>query len=138
MNNENLIEYMDKVEVLNKEISIYFNKETGVKKIVPTTYLLVGVDYFELTDQELEKARFDMLVDKDIEFETKMVKRPRVKYDITKIEADKNKLVDTEVKVNCIWNVSNSLKVKKTFNNKKEALELYDRINKPMFNKILN
>lgn len=138
MNNENLIEYMEKINILNKDVSEYYNKEIGVRKIVPTTYLIASVDYFELTDQELEKARFDMLVDKGVEFETKMVKRPRVKYDITKIEADKNKLVDTEVKVNCIWNVSNSLKVKKTFNNKKEALELYDRINKPIFNKILN
>ena len=129
MNNENIEEYMNKVKVFSKELSEYFNEETGVKKIIPTSYLLCGVDYMELTETELEQARFNQLIDKDIEFETKMVTRPKIKYEITKNEADKNKLVDSKVKVYCIWNVSNSLKLKKTFNNKEEALALYDKIN---------
>ena len=137
MNNESIIEYMDKIEVLSKEISEYYNEETGVRKIVPTSYLLCGVDYMELTEEELEKARFEMLIDKNIEFETKMAIRPKIKYEITKNEADKNKLVDSKVKVYCVWNVINSLKLKKSFNNKEEALELYNRINAPLLDKIL-
>lgn len=137
MNNESIIEYMDKVNVLSKEISEYYNEETGVRKIIPTSYLLASVDYIELTESELEQARFNMAVDKDVEYKTKMVIRPKIKYEITKNEKDKNKLVDTTVKVYCIWNVSNSLKLKKSFNNKEEALELYEKINQPILDKIL-
>lgn len=137
MNNESIEEYMSHVEVLTKEISEYYNQETGVRKIIPTSYLLCGVDYMELTETELEQARFNQLIDKDIEFETKMVVRPKIKYEITKIEADKNKLIDSEVKVYCVWNVSNSLKLKNSFNNKEEALKLYEKINQPILDKIL-
>lgn len=137
MNNESIIEYMNNVKILNKEISEYYNEETGVKKIIPTSYLICGVDYMELTDTELEQAKFNMVIDKDIEFKTKLVKRPKVKYEVTKNEEDKNKLIDSEVKVHCVWNVSNSLKLKKTFNNKEEALKLYDEINKPILETIL-
>ena len=137
MNNESIIEYMDHIKVLSKEISEYYNEETGVRKIVPTSYLLASVDYMELTKEELEKAQFNMVIDKDVEYNTKMVTRPQIKYEITKIEADKNKLVDSKVKVYCIWNVSNSLKLKKSFNNKEEALALYDKINTPILEKIL-
>ena len=137
MNNENIVEYMEKIKILSKEISEYFNEETGVKKIVPTSYLLCGVDYMELTEAELEQARFNMVVDKNVDFDTKMVVRPRPKYEITKNEEDKNKLIDSKVKVYCVWNVSNSLKLKKSFNNKDEALELYSKINEPILQEIL-
>lgn len=137
MNNESIIEYMNNVKILSKEISEYYNEETGVKKIIPTSYLICGVDYMELTDTELEQAKFNMVIDKDIEFKTKLVKRPKVKYEVTKNEADKNKLIDSEVKVHCVWNISNSLKLKKTFNNKEEALKLYEEINKPILDIIL-
>lgn len=137
MINESIIEYMSNVNILSKEISEYYNGEKGVRKIIPTSYLLASLDYMELTEAELEKAKFDMLVDKEIEFETKMVTRPRLKYEITKNEADKNKLVDSKVKVYCIWNVSNSLKLKKSFNNKEEAEELYHKINEPILNMML-
>lgn len=137
MNNENIIEYMGKVKILSKEISEYYNEETGVKKIIPTSYLICGVDYMELTDTELEQAKFNMVIDKDVEFKTKLVKRPKIKYEITKNEEDKNKLIDSEVKVHCVWNVTNSLKLKKTFNNKEEALKLYDEINQPILETIL-
>ena len=38
MNNESIEEYMSHVEVLTKEISEYYNQETGVRKIIPTSY----------------------------------------------------------------------------------------------------
>ena len=137
MNNESLVEYMSNVRLISKEISEYFNEEKGVRKIIPTSYLLCSLDYMELTEAELEKAKFDMLIEKDVDFDTKMVVRPRLKYEITKNEADKNKIVDSKVKVYCIWNISNSLRLKKTFNNKEEALRLYDKINKPILDIIL-
>ena len=129
---------MNNVRLISKEISEYYNEEKGVKKIIPTSYLLCSLDYMELTESELEKAKFDMVIEKNIDFDTKMVVRPRLKYEITKNEADKNKLVDSKVKVYCIWNLTNSLRLKKSFNNKEEALKLYDEINKPILDLILN
>lgn len=137
MINENIIEFMNNTKILSKEISEYYNEEAGVKKIIPTSYLLCNVDYMELTEEELEKAQFNMVIDKKVPYKSKMVTRPRPKYEITKNEADKNKLVDSKVKVYCIWNVSNSLKLKKSFNNKEEALELYENINQPILDEIL-
>lgn len=137
MNNESIIEYMSNVKLLSKEISEYYNEEKGVRKIIPTSYLLCSLDYMELTEAELEKAKFDMVIEKNIDFDTKMVVRPRPKFEITKNEADKNKLVDSKVKVYCIWNLTNSLRLKKSFNNKKEALELYNKINQPILDMIL-
>lgn len=137
MNNENIEEYMNKVTILSKEISEYYNEETGVKKIVPTSYLLCGVDYMELTEEELENAQFNMDIDKKVPYNSKITTRPKLKYEITKNEMDKNKLVDSKVKVYCVWNVSNSLRLKKSFSNKEEALELYNRINQPILDKIL-
>lgn len=137
MNNESIIEYMSNVKLISKEISEYYNQETGVRKPIPTSYLLASVDYMELTEAELEKAQFDMLIDKKVPYKSKMVTRPRIKYEVTKIEADKNKLIDSKVKVYCVWNVSNSLKLKKSFNNKEEALALFDKINTPLYELIL-
>jgi hypothetical protein len=137
MNNESIIEYMARVKILNKDLSEYFNEKAGVRKVIPTPYLLCSVDYMELTDTELEKAKFNMLIDKDVEYKSKIATRPQVKYEITKNEADKNKLVDTKVKVYQVWNVSNSLKLKKSFSNKEEALKLYDEINTPILEKII-
>lgn len=137
MNNESIVEYMSYVKLLSKEISEYYNEEKGVRKIIPTSYLLCSLDYMELSEAELEKAKFDMLVEKDVEFDTKMVVRPRLKYEITKNEADKNKIIDSKVKVYCIWNLTNSLRLKKSFNNKEEALELYNKINQPILDMIL-
>ena len=137
MNNENIEEYMGHIKILSKEISEYYNEETGVKKIIPTSYLLCGIDYMELTETELEQAQFNMVVDKKVPYKSKMVVRPKLKYEITKNEADKNKLVDSKVKVYCVWNVSNSLKLKKSFHNKEEAIELYNKINEPILQEIL-
>ena len=40
MINESIIEYMSNVNILSKEISEYYNGEKGVRKIIPTSYLL--------------------------------------------------------------------------------------------------
>ena len=66
MNNENIEEYMEHIRIINKDLSEYYNAEVGVKKIIPTSYLLCSLDYMELTDEELEKAKFNMIIDKNV------------------------------------------------------------------------
>jgi hypothetical protein len=59
-----------------------------------------------------------------------MTKRPVVKSSITHDKKDDTTLVDSEIKVYQIWNVTNGLNIKKSFTNKEEAIKLYDEINK--------
>ena len=125
---ENLIEYMEKVKTIDKNISEYEDNKKGVKYILPTPHLLVRVDYLELTDAEFKKAKFEEKID-NLECKTKMVDRPKSKYEVTKKEEDRYTIINSKVKVHEIWNVSNGLGFKKSFDNKEEALKLYEEIN---------
>ena len=136
MANENIEEYMEHINIMNKEIAEYANEYTGVRYIIPTAHLLVRIEYMELTKEELAQKEFQQEVDKNVEYKTKMVKRPKSKYEITKNKKDMYTLVDSEVMVHQAWNVINGLKVKKSFNNKEEAIELYMKINKPIIDLI--
>ena len=126
---ENLIEFMDKVTILNDKIGEYSDTKKGIKYIVPTSYLFARCDYLELTNDELKKEEFNQTVEHDIKFNYIETTRPMSKYEKTKNEADRFTIIDGKLKVNQIWNVSNGLKVFKTFNNKDEALKLCDEIN---------
>ena len=133
MKQENLSEFMKKVKLLNKDMGEYFDKETGVKFLIPTSYLWSRVDYLELTNDELKKEKFNQTIDnKDIKFNYISSTRPAPKYEVTKREEDKFVIVDTQVKVNQVWLVTNGLKYKETFNNKEDALKLLDSINEPL------
>ena len=61
-----------------------------------------------------------------------MVDRPKPKYEATKKEEDKYTIINSKVKVHEIWNVSNGLGFKKSFNNKEDAMKLYTEINTPI------
>lgn len=126
---ENIEEYMTKVNIQDKSISEYFDEEKGVKYIIPTTHLIARVDYLELTDTELMKAKFEQKVD-NLEYNTKMVDRPKSKYEVTKKEEDRYTIINSKVKVHEIWNVSNGLGIKQSFKIKDDALKLCDEINK--------
>ena len=128
---ENLIEYMGKIKIIDKNISEYEDKEKGVKYMLNTPSLLARVDYLELTDTEFNKAKFEQKVD-NLEYKTKMVDRPKSKYEVTKKEEDRYTIINSKVKVHEIWNVSNGLGFKKSFDNKEEALKLYVEINTPI------
>lgn len=126
---ENLTEYMGKVKIIDKNISEYEDTEKGVKYILPTPHLLARVDYLELTDTEFNKAKFEQKVD-NLEYKTDMVDRPKPKYEVTKKEEDRYTIINSKVKVHKIWNVSNGLGYKQSFDNKDQALELCNSINK--------
>lgn len=125
---ENLTEYMSKVTITNKDVSEYKDEDNGTRYIVPTGQLLGKLDYLELTEKELETAKYKLMVDKHIEYKTTMKDRPVIKSEITGKEKDKNTIVDSKVKVYQIWNVSNGLGVKQSFDNKEDAIKLYEDI----------
>ena len=123
---------MDKITILNKDLSEYYDKEKGVKYLVPNSYIWTRVDYYELTNDELKKAIFEETVDKIDGLNYINSTRRQSKYEITKREEDRWTIVNSKVKVNQLWVVSNGMKYKKTFNNKEEALKLLDKINEPL------
>lgn len=125
---ENLTEYMSKVTITNKDISEYVNEENGTRYIIPTGHLLGKVDYLELTEKELEQAKYKLLVDKHIDYKTTMSTRPVLKSDLTGKEKDKDTIVDSTIKVYQVWNVSNGLNIKQSFDNKEDAVKLYSDI----------
>ena len=129
MNNENIKEYMDKVHIINKDLAEYINEETGVKYMIPMSHLLARIEYTEASKNELDKLLFERAIDR-LEYNSKMAKRPVVKSTITHDKKDDTTLVDSEIKVYQIWNVTNGLNIKKSFTNKEEAIKLYDEINK--------
>jgi hypothetical protein len=125
---ENLTEYMKHITITNKDVSEYVNEENGTRYIVPTGQLLGKLDYLELTEKELEQAKYKLLVDKHIDYKTTMSTRPVLKSDITGKDKDKNTIIDSTVKVYQVWNVSNGLNIKQSFDNKEDAIKLYEEI----------
>lgn len=125
---ENLTEYMSKVTITNKDVSEYKDEDNGTRYIVPTGQLLGKLDYLELTEKELETAKYKLLVDKHIDYKTTMATRPVLKSDITGKDKDKNTIIDSTVKVYQVWNVSNGLNIKQSFDNKEDAIKLYEEI----------
>lgn len=125
---ENLTEYMKHITITNKDVSEYVNEENGTRYIVPTGQLLGKLDYLELTEKELEQAKYKLLVDKHIDYKTTMATRPVLKSDITGKDKDKNTIIDSTVKVYQVWNVSNGLNIKQSFDNKEDAIKLYEEI----------
>lgn len=120
-------EFMKNITIENKNFSKY-EDINGTMFELNTVQLLARVDYMELTDKELEQAKFQKAVDK-IDFQHKIVTRVKSKYELTKKEEDMYTLVDSKVKVNQVWNVSNNYGAFKSFDNKKDALKLAKAIN---------
>lgn len=129
---EKIEEFMSKVTIINKEISQYKNDEKGLIYPLSTAQLLTRVDYLELTKDELQKAKFEMKVDKK---EYKMYDCTRLvpKYSITKVEADKYTITDKKVKATHIWNVTNQAGIHTTFEDKEEAFKLCESINNKIY-----
>ena len=125
---ENLRDYMEKVEIINKDISIYKNEEKGLMYPLGTASLLARVDYLELTKEELEKAKFEQQIDKK-DYEMFDCEKVVPKYEITKIEADKFTLTTKKVKATHIYNVKNQLGIHTTLEDKEEAFKLCEEIN---------
>lgn len=131
-----LKKFNEKVQMLNDKYSQYYDEEKGVMFYLNTIQLLTRVDYLELSKEEFAKAKFEMKIDKDLEYNIIKIKRPVPKNVITKKEEDKYTIVESEVAVRQVWNVTNSLGFKKSFTNKEEALEFAESINDEVMKKI--
>ena len=123
-----LIKFNERVSKLTKEIAKY-EDEKGNYMLIPTGQLLCNVEYMELDEISYKKALFEMIIDKDVEYNKITITKPVDKYTKTKNEKDKGTIIDAEVEVSQVWVVKNGLGLTKSFNNKEKALELVNKLN---------
>ena len=123
-----LIKFNKNITKVTKEIAKY-EDEKGNYMLIPTGQLLCNVEYMELDEISYKKALFEMIIDKDVEYNKITVTKPVDKYTKTKNEKDKGTIIDAEVEVSQVWVVKNGLGLTKAFNIKKEALKLVEELN---------
>ena len=123
-----LIKFNERVSKLTKEIAKY-EDEKGNYILIPTGQLLFNVEYMELDEISYKKALFEMIIDKDVEYNKIIITKPIDKYTKTKNEKDKGTIIDAEVEVSQVWVVKNGLGLTKAFNVKKDALKLVEELN---------
>ena len=124
----NLIKFNKNITKVTKEIAKY-EDEKGNYMLIPTGQLLCNVEYMELDEISYKKALFEMIIDKDVEYNKITITKPVDKYTKTKNEKDKGTIIDAEVEVSQVWVVKNGLGLTKSFNVKKEALKLVEELN---------
>ena len=123
-----LIKFNKNITKVTKEIAKY-EDEKGNYMLIPTGQLLCNVEYMELDEISYKKALFEMIIDKDVEYNKITITKPVDKYTKTKNEKDKGTIIDAEVEVSQVWVVKNSLGLTKAFNVKKDALKLVEELN---------
>lgn len=123
-----LNKFMEKIEIINKDLSIYKDQEKGMMFYLNTVQLLVRVEPLELDKEQYQIALFEKKIE-DLEYERETITRVVPKNKITKNDKDKYTLTNKEVIVKKVYNVANALNVKKSFVDKDEAMEYAEEIN---------
>lgn len=124
----NLIKFNKNITKVTKEIAKYEDKK-GNYMLIPTGQLLCNVEYMELDEISYKKALFEMIIDKDVEYNKITITKPVDKYTKTKNEKDKGTIIDAEVEVSQVWVVKNGLGLTKAYNSKEKALSYVEEIN---------
>ena len=127
-----LCKFYDNVDIINKDFSIYEDPD-GNLFTFNTINLLTRVEKLQLTKEEFLSLKFQQKV-QDGDYNVINIKKPVPKNKITKKEEDRFTIVEKEVAVREIWNLTNAIGIVKSYNNKEEALQKAKEIN----NKILD
>ena len=123
-----LIKFNERVSKLTKEIAKY-EDEKGNYMLIPTGQLLCNVEYMELDEISYKKALFEMIIDKDVEYNKITNTKPVDKYTKTKNEKDKGTIIDAEVEVSQVWVVKNGIGLTKAYDSKEKAIEYVEGLN---------
>lgn len=123
-----LIKFNKNITKVTKEIAKYEDNK-GNYMLIPTGQLLCNVEYMELDEISYKKALFEMIIDKDVEYNKITIIKPVDKYIKTKNEKDKGTIIDAEVEVSQVWVVKNGLGLTKAYNSKEKALSYVEEIN---------
>ena len=125
---KDLIKFNERVSKLTKEIAKY-EDEKGNYMLIPTGQLLCNVEYMELDEISYKKALFEMIIDKDVEYNKITITKPVDKYTKTKNEKDKGTIIDAEVEVSQVWVVKNGIGLTKAYDSKEKAIECVENLN---------
>lgn len=125
---KDLIKFNERVSKVTKEIAKYEDNK-GNYMLIPTGQLLCNVEYMELDEISYKKALFEMIIDKDVEYNEITIIKPVDKYTKTKNEKDKGTIIDAEVEVSQVWIVKNGIGLTKAFSEKEKALKLVEELN---------
>lgn len=133
---ENIIDFMKKVNIIDKNLSQYKDEKKGISFFINTVNLLTKVDYLEVGTEknarlkvsEYEKLLFEKKIE-DLDYKKITKKDIRIKSEITGKKEDSTTLIEEEVPAVAIWNVSNTLGFYKSFTNKEEAIKFSDEVN---------
>lgn len=123
-----LIKFNKNITKVTKEITKYEDNK-GNYMLIPTGQLLCNVEYMELDEISYKKALFEMIIDKDVEYNKITVTKPVDKYTKTKNEKDKGTIIDAEVEVSQVWVVKNGLGLNKAYDEKIRALQVVNELN---------
>lgn len=123
-----LIKFNKNITKVTKEIAKYEDNK-GNYMLIPTGQLLCNVEYIELDEISYKKALYEMIIDKDVEYNKITITKPVDKYTKTKNEKDKGIIIDTEVEVSQVWVVKNGLGLTKAYNEKVRALQVVNELN---------
>lgn len=123
-----LIKFNKNITKVTKEI-IKYEDNKGNYMLIPTGQLLCNIEYMELDEISYKKALFEMIIDKDVEYNKITITKPVDKYTKTKNEKDKGTIIDAEVEVSQVWVVKNGLGLTKAYDEKIRALQVVNELN---------
>lgn len=123
-----LDKFIENIDILNKDLSLYKDEEKGMMFYINTIQLLVRVEAMELDKEQYKIALFEKKIE-NLDYKEEKIKRVVPKYKITKDEKDKYTLIDKEIMIKKVWNVVNASGVYKSFTDKKMALEYAEALN---------
>lgn len=119
------------VQIKNNKYAEYEDTEGNYAVFDPLT-LLCGVQENELTEEQVNIAKFEGKIPKDMELKTKEVTRAVSKKEITGKDKDKYTLVNKKEQKYVVWFVIDGLKNMTAYNNQEEALKVAKAHNKPI------
>ena len=123
-----LIKFNKNITKVTKEIAKY-EDEKGNYMLIPTGQLLCNVEYMELDEISYKKALFEMIIDKDVEYNKIKTTKVVDKSTITHNKKDQGTLVDNEVEVSQVWVVKNGIGLTKAYDEKVRALQVVNELN---------
>lgn len=124
----NLDKFIEHIDILNKDLTLYKDEEKGIMFYLNTISLLLRVEAMELDKEQYKIALFEKKIE-NLDYREETIKRLVPKYQLTKDEKDKYTLTTKEVIVKKVWNVLNPSGVYKSFTNKEDALQYAETLN---------
>lgn len=128
--NKDLVDFNKFITKLenNKQIMKYEDDE-GNYLLIPISNLFCSVEYLELDKAEYDRAVFNGIIDKSLNYKTGLAKRVVDKSQMTGSKKDQGILVNKTVNIRMIWVAKNGLGCKSSFTNKEDALKIAKELN---------